>query len=101
MFLLAGLNLLYVAILITILVQLPVVQPLSHAGLRSNVEHAASVDDLRPHARTAVEMVEISDRIELWFYHHVIRLCVLGLSWAALNTAILFFSFRNRAVGGR
>src|SRR5882724_12082406 len=90
-------NVVYAAMLVAVLVQVPVVRsPISHSGLRSNIERAATVDDLRPHARTAAEIIEASDRIEFWFYHQIIRLCVGGLAWAALNSVLLFFLCRSR-----
>ena len=88
------LNVLYAAIAITSFCIAPRVEPQSFAALRSNIEQAANLEDLRPRARNAVTMLESGDRALVLLYGMIIHSFRLAVAVTALNILILCLAFR-------
>ena len=88
-------NLLYVILLAIVFSLLPRVHPQPVSEIRSRLQSAPTLEELQRRASAAGATIEAADSAIVNLSQVANRLMSLGITWAVLNTALVWLLFRQ------
>jgi hypothetical protein len=88
-------NLLYAVLLVIVFALLPRVHPQPIQEIRSRLESASTLEELQRRSSAAGSALEAADKSIVNLYEVITYAVILGVTWAALNTALTWLLFRQ------
>ena len=90
-YIVAAINLVYIAVLVVCAFLIGPLRPPDFAALRDKIETSSSVEDLRPRALHIVSAIEAADRAIGRLHQFARRLIAFGVTLALLDLLSLLF----------
>src|SRR5712691_5942257 len=94
-YVLVAVNVLYIILLAFCAYRIRAVHPQDFTAMRSKIEAAPSLEDLRRRALLAISALESSDRAIISFHELAIRMVSLGITWGVMNSLLLCVLMRH------